>query len=67
MEDQLLSAIDFEDEEELRVHEWRTDQLHRLGIPRLLAEIFAEDVDWHEVAALVGHGCPPLLAVVIAW
>jgi hypothetical protein len=49
------------------VREWRADQLSRLGVPRLLARAFADDVDWHEVADLVARGCPPLLALQIAW
>ena len=48
------------------VHEWRTEQIARLGVPRLLARAFADTVDWHEVAALVERGCPPLLALEIA-
>jgi hypothetical protein len=66
MEHQPLSTIDLDNPEELQVHEWRTAQLYRLGLPRVLAETFAGRVDWHEVAALVGRGCPPLLAVEIA-
>jgi hypothetical protein len=65
IEGQLLSTIDFDSEEGLQVHEWRTAQLHRLGLPRLHAETFAGRVDWHEVADLVQRGCPPLLAVDI--
>ena len=65
MKDQALNMIDFDDPEELQVHEWRTAQLFRLGLPRVLAEAFAGRVDWHEVAELVRRGCPPLLAVEI--
>jgi hypothetical protein len=54
------------DEEELKIHEWRVDQLRRLGVPRLLAAEFTNGVDWHDVAALVQRGCPPLLALEIA-
>jgi hypothetical protein len=66
MEDELLSTLEFDNDEELQVHEWRTTQLHRLGVPRLLAEAFGADVDWHEVADLVRRGCSPLLAFEIA-
>jgi hypothetical protein len=52
--------------EEARVHEWRVDQLWRLGIPRLLAAEFAGGIDWHDVAKLVERGCPALLALEIA-
>jgi hypothetical protein len=51
--------------EELLVHEWRADQLRRLGLPRAFAEAFAGLVDWHELAALVGRGCPPMLPLEI--
>ena len=68
METTLLSEIEFDahQDEDARVHEWRVDQLWRLGIPRVLAIEFAGAVDWHDVAALVRRGCPPLLAVEIA-
>lgn len=53
-------------EREMRaLHEWRVSQLERFGIPRSLAEIYADDIDWHQVARLVTHGCPPLLALRI--
>ena len=41
------------------VHRWRVSQLARLGIPRPLAEAYAERVDWHQIARLVQRGCPP--------
>jgi hypothetical protein len=47
------------------VHEWRVTRLTRLGIPRLLAQAVADHVDWHQVARLVGLGCPPRLALTI--
>ena len=47
------------------VHNWRVSRLDRLGIPASLAEVYAERVDWHEVARLVQRGCPPLLALRI--
>jgi len=40
-------------------------QLTRLGIPGPLAEIYADRIDWHQVARLVQHGCPPRLALRI--
>lgn len=48
------------------VHDWRVSQLTRLGIPRLLAEVYADHVDWHQIAGLVQRGCPALLAIRIA-
>ena len=65
MED-TLTMVGLENEEELQVLEWQTEQLHRLGIPRLLAEAFAGEADWHDVANLVRRGCPALLAFDIA-
>jgi hypothetical protein len=44
---------------------WRAEQLCLLGFPRTLAELFADRVDWHDVAALVARGCPPELALEI--
>jgi hypothetical protein len=52
-------------EESLRVHAWRAEQLRELGVSRVLAELFADDVDWHAIASLVQRGCPPLLALEI--
>jgi hypothetical protein len=52
-------------EEEQLIHEWRTDQLELLGLSRVIAEAFASQVDWHEVANLVKRGCPADLALEI--
>jgi hypothetical protein len=52
--------------EEVRVYAWRMEQLGKLGLSNVLAGAFASVVDWHEVARLVDHGCPPELAVEIA-
>ena len=54
-------AIDHHDP----VHEWRVWQLTRLGISWSLAQAVADHVDWHQVARLVQHGCPPRLALDI--
>lgn len=51
--------------EELAVHAWRAEQLHRLGLHRILAEAFADRIDWHTFAALVERGCTPSLALEI--
>jgi len=53
--------------DESPVHEWRARQLSRLGVPTPLAEIYADHVDWHQVARLTEAGCPPLLALCIVW
>jgi hypothetical protein len=47
------------------VQEWRVWQLTRLGVPLWLAQATADHVDWHQVARLVQHGCPPRLALRI--
>jgi hypothetical protein len=47
------------------VHNWRVFQLTRLGVTGPLAEIYADRVDWHQVARLVRRGCPPGLALRI--
>ncbi len=54
-----------EDRDEMLVHNWRVSQLTRLGIPGSLAEIYADRIDWHQVARLVQRGCPPRLALRI--
>jgi hypothetical protein len=55
-------AIDHDDS---LVHNWRVCQLTRLGVPATLAEMCADHIDWHQVARLVRHGCPPGLALRI--
>ena len=50
---------------ELIVHDWRASQLRRLGIPGSLAEVYADQLDWHQIAHLMQRGCPPLLALRI--
>ena len=66
MEPILMHAdLDREADEELLVHEWRTEQLRRVGLPLRLAETFADLVDWHAIAELVERGCPPRLALEI--
>jgi hypothetical protein len=58
-----LTAIDHE---KWVVHDWRVSQLTRLGIPAPLAEVYADRIDWHQIARLVQRGCPPRLALRIA-
>jgi hypothetical protein len=67
-EGMLQSVIELEETQsadEILVHEWRTEQLERLGITRIVAEAVAGLVDWHEIARLIERGCPPALAVEI--
>ena len=61
----LLTEHSGQDVEENRVHSWRAEQLQRLGMPYLLAETFADQIDWHSCAELVARGCPPRLALEI--
>jgi hypothetical protein len=63
----LMAADDREEEtEETRlVHAWRTEQLRRLGLHRIIAEAFADRIDWHALAELVERGCSPELALEI--
>jgi hypothetical protein len=60
-----LVEPDTRDDEKVLVHEWRIEQLLRLGVAAALAERVAALVDWHDIAALVARGCPPELAIEI--
>ena len=51
--------------EEALVHEWRAEQLARLGVSAEIANAVATFVDWHEVAGLVALGCAPDVALDI--
>ena len=44
--------------EELLVHNWRVDRLTGLGIPGSLAEVYAERLDWHQVAGWCSAAAP---------
>ncbi len=48
------------------MHDWRVSQLTRLGIPAPLAEVYADRIDWHQIARLIQRGCPTRLALRIA-
>ena len=63
--DELENELENGTEEERLVHDWRTEQLRRLGLHRLIAEMFADLVDWHLLAELVDRGCSPELALEI--
>ena len=52
--------------ETLVVREWRAEQLRRLGLPSVVADVFVDDVDWHALSALIERGCPLGLALEIA-
>jgi hypothetical protein len=54
MEPQVMPTTEVDEtDEDLLVHSWRVEQLRAVGLTQLLAEIFADLVDWHEVATLV--------------
>ena len=53
-----FTVPDVIDYDESPVHNWCVSQLKRLGIPGLLAETYADRIDWHQVARLVQRGCP---------
>jgi hypothetical protein len=62
---QAVACHEVIEHDEYPVHQWRVTQLKRLGIPGPLAEADADNVDWHQIASLVQHGCPPRLALRI--
>jgi hypothetical protein len=47
------------------VHAWRSEQLRSLGLPFVLADAFADVIDWRELSALIERGCPVGLALAI--
>ena len=59
------SDVEFRSNETELVRVWRAEQLRRLGLSRFFADVFADAVDWHQFAALVRRGCPPMLALEI--
>ena len=69
MEQFLISdaeLVEDTSDEELLIHAWRVEQLQGLGLRHILAEAFADLVDWHEIAELIEGGCEPELALEIA-
>ncbi len=52
-------------DEETLVHEWRAEQLAKLGVSQIVAQAVASLVDWREMARLIDRGCPPELALEI--
>ena len=57
--------VDIRPNEAEVVWAWRAEQLRRLGLSRFFADVFADAVDWHQFAALVRRGCPPMVALEI--
>ena len=62
---QIEIELEARDEEEALVHEWRADQITKLGISTIVAQAVASFVDWHELARLIERGCSPELALEI--
>jgi hypothetical protein len=60
-----LDELDRGSPELRRVRTWRVERLQNLGLPFVLAESFADSVDWHALADLVDRGCPLHLALEI--
>jgi hypothetical protein len=67
MEPLVMAAeeLDHKDCEKRRVRDWRVEQLRRLGLPFVLADSYADRLDWHALANLVDRGCPLSLALDI--
>ena len=57
--------FEFDDRERTLIHEWRAEQLGKLGISRIVAQAVAGLVDWHDLARLIERGCSPELALEI--
>ena len=60
-----ISGHEADHEEDLPVHTRRVARLTRLGIPGPLAEVYADHLDWHQIARLMQPGWPPRLALRI--
>jgi hypothetical protein len=65
MEQVLEAAEAPQADEDQLVLDWQVERLEHLGVSDIKAELFAGYVDWHEIAALVGRGCSPDLAIEI--
>jgi hypothetical protein len=63
--ERLIAGYEAISQDDMLVHNWRVAQLTRLGLPGGLAEIYADRIDWHQVARLVDRGCPARLALRI--
>ena len=63
--EQVVDIETVENDEEQLVNAWRVEQLMKLGLSNFIANAVATFVDWHEIARLVEHGCPPELALEI--
>jgi len=61
----LTARHDAIDHYESPVCHWRVSQLRRFGISGPLAGIYADRIEWHQIARLVRRGCPPRLTLRI--
>ena len=62
---ELELEFELDDRERALIHEWRAEQLAKLGISRIVAQAVAGLVDWHDLARLIERGCSPELALDI--
>jgi hypothetical protein len=60
-----ITIHDVIDHDDSSVHHWRASRLRRLGIPGPMAEVYSDRIEWHQIARLVQHACPPRLALRI--
>jgi hypothetical protein len=63
-----IHEVDQTSQEMRRLRGWRIEQLRNLGVPFMLAELFADrpdHLDWHALADLIDRGCPLHLALDI--
>jgi hypothetical protein len=65
VKDDFGRELDRDAAERTAVRAWRAEQLSRLGLAPPVADVFADAVDWHDLAALVSRGCHPALALQI--
>jgi hypothetical protein len=57
--------LDRKNPEARLVRAWQVEQLQRLGLPFVLADLLADRLDWHALANLIHRGCPLHLALDI--
>lgn len=60
-----VDGIDHRADGDRLIHEWRAEQLRRLGLSASAAHALADVVDWHDVARLIDGGCSAALAIEI--
>jgi hypothetical protein len=63
-----IHELDETTQEMRRLRSWRVEQLRNLGVPFVLADLFADrpdHLDWHALADLIDRGCPLYVALKI--